>query len=116
MGYLLFASTMRLNLSSFFQITSVLLIFFAAGLAAHGAHELIEERLIPAGIEHVWDINHILGENSTLGPIIKALFGYNGNPALTEVLAYLTYLGVVVASLRWQSKSLSAPQTAGTTN
>jgi len=115
LGYLLFATTVRLNLNRFFQVTSVLLIFFAAGLVAYGTHELIEAGVIPAGIEHVWDINHILDENSTLGEILKALFGYNGNPALTEVLAYLTYLAVVVSSLRWRSKSLPSVHTAGTT-
>jgi len=116
LGYILFASTVRLNLKSFFQVTSALLIFFAAGLVAHGVHELIEAGMITAGIEHVWDINHILDENSTLGSILKALFGYNGNPALSEVLAYITYLVIVVMSLRWRSKSLPAIQTAGNSN
>ena len=112
LGYLLFASTMRLNLRNFFQITSFLLILFAAGLVTHGVHELIEAGWIPAGIEHVWDINHILDENSTLGSMLKALFGYNGNPALTEVLAYLAYLAFVFVGLRWRSKSLPEIQTA----
>jgi len=112
LGYLLFASTMRLNLRRFFQVTSILLIFFAAGLVAHGVHELIEASWIPAGIEHVWDINHILDENSTLGSMLIALFGYNGNPALTEVFAYLAYLAFVFFGLRWRSKSLPMIQTA----
>ena len=67
LGYLLFATTIRLNLQRFFQVTSILLIFFAAGLVAHGVHEFIEAGWIPAGIEHVWDMNHIIDENSTVG-------------------------------------------------
>jgi high-affinity Fe2+/Pb2+ permease len=30
-----------------------------------------------------------------LGSILKALFGYNSNPALVEVVAYVSYLEIV---------------------
>jgi len=95
LGWLLFTSTRRLNLKRFFQITNVLLLFFAAGLVAHGVHELNEARWIPTIIEPVWDINHIISDNSQVGSIFKALFGYNGNPSLTEVLAYVGYFAVL---------------------
>jgi len=107
---LLFATTIRLNLQQFFKVTSILLIFFAAGLVAYGVHELIEAGWIPAGIEHVWDINPIIDEKSTLGLILKALFGYNGNPALVEVIAYVSYLVVVTLALWMRSTSLKASQ------
>jgi high-affinity iron transporter len=90
-GWLIFATTRRLNVRAFFRVTSILLIFFAAGLVAHGVHELNEAGWIPAVIEHVWDVNPILDENSAVGQILKALFGYNGNPSLTEVVAYVGY-------------------------
>jgi len=95
LGWLLFAATVKLNLSSFFRLTSILLIFFAAGLVAYGVHEFNEAGLIPPIIEHVWDINYILDEQSTLGSLLKALFGYNGNPSLSEILAYLAYFALV---------------------
>jgi high-affinity iron transporter len=95
LGWLLFTTTRRLNIKAFFQVTSVLLILFAAGLTAHGIHELIEAGIVPPIIEHVWDINHLMDENSPLGGILKAVFGYNGNPSLTEVLAYLSYFGLL---------------------
>lgn len=92
LAYLLFNSLIRLNLSRFFQVTSLILLLFAAGLVAHGVHEFNEVGLIPSLIEHLWDINHLLDETSPLGLTLKSLFGYNGNPSLTEVLAYLIYL------------------------
>ena len=95
LGWLLFASTKRLNLKHFFQVTNILLLFFAAGLVAYGVHELIEAGWIPAIIDPVWDINHILSDKSEIGGILKALFGYNGNPALTEVIAYLGYFSIL---------------------
>jgi len=100
LGWGLFASTIRLDVRRFFQLSSALLILFAAGLFAHGIHEFNEAGLIPAVINPLWDINHILDENSTLGSILKALFGYNGNPSLTEVLAYLGYFVAVYLGFR----------------
>jgi high-affinity iron transporter len=95
LGWSLFATTVRLDLRRFFQVTGVLLILFAAGLVAHAVHELNEVGWIPAIIEHVWDMNHILNEKSLLGQFLTALFGYNGNPSLTEVFAYFLYFIVV---------------------
>ena len=109
LGWMLFATTRRLNLRHFFQITNVLLLFFAAGMVAYGVHELNEAAWIPPIIENIWDINHIVSDKSELGGILKALFGYNGNPSLSEVLAYLGYfvvLGTIL--LRNQRKQVKA--------
>jgi high-affinity iron transporter len=84
----------RVNLRVFFNVTGVLLIFFAAGLLAHGIHELQEASLMPTLVDHVWDINNVLNDKSGVGLWLKALFGYNGNPSLLEVIAYPLYLVV----------------------
>lgn len=94
-GYLLFSTSRRLSLRRFFQVSNILLILFAAGLVAHGVHEFNEAGLIPPMIEHLWDINHLLDEKAPLGQFLAALLGYNGNPSLTEVATYVTYLAVV---------------------
>jgi len=101
LGWLIFAAGKRLDVRVFFRVTSVLLILFAAGLVAHGVHELQEAALLPAFVEHVWDVNHILDERSAVGTFLKTLFGYNGNPSLLEVVTYGIYFIVVgVVSLR----------------
>ena len=84
----------RINLRVFFNVTGVLLIFFAAGLLAHGIHELQEASLLPFVVEHVWDMNGVLDDASGVGLWLKALFGYNGNPSLLEVIAYPLYLAL----------------------
>ena len=107
LGYLIFVSSMKVNIKKFFAITNILLILFAAGLVAHGIHELGEAKIIPNIIEEVWNINSeapladkgiypLLHENGYIGSIFKGLFGYNGNPSLIEVLAYLAYLFFVL--------------------
>jgi len=102
LGYAIFVVGTRLDVQLFFRVTSVLLILFAAGLVAHGVHELQEAGIVPVLVEHVWDVNPILDENSTVGSILKSLFGYNGNPSLLEVLSYGAYYLVIGATLLWQ--------------
>jgi high-affinity iron transporter len=106
-GWLMFAAGGPLKVRTFFRVTGVLLILFAAGLLAHGVHELQEAALLPTVIEHVWDINHILSEEGTAGAFLKALFGYNGNPSLLEVISYLAYFAAIgLANWRGQRSSV----------
>ena len=105
-GYLIYATTARLNVRIFFNLTSVLLLIFAAGLFAHGVHEFQEAGVFPTLNAQLWNTNHILDESSTVGEFLKALVGYNGNPSLEEVAAYLVYWVATLLGVRlWmQSK------------
>jgi high-affinity iron transporter len=118
LGWLIFAAGKQVNVRAFFRGTSVLLLLFAAGLLAHGIHELQEASLLPTIVEHIYDVNPILNENSTLGTFLKALLGYNGNPSLLEMLSYASYLvliGILVL-LGWRMPvRASAPRAAQTT-
>ncbi len=105
LGYALYKGSLKMNIKHFFTVTSILLILFAAGLVAHGVHELQEASVIPIVAEHIWDINPVvveegiypaLHEKGAVGGILKGLFGYNGNPNLLEVIAYIVYLVVIV--------------------
>jgi high-affinity iron transporter len=100
LGWSLFASTVRLDLRRFFQVTGFILILFAAGLVAHGIHEFNEVGWIPPLVEHIWDVNAIIDETSVFGELLKTLFGYNGNPSLTEMIGYFGYLIVVLFLFR----------------
>jgi high-affinity iron transporter len=104
LSWTLFATTVRLDLRKFFQVTGMLLILFAAGLVAHGVHEFNEVGWIPVIIEHVWDVNALLNEESVVGQLFQTLFGYNGNPALTEMIAYFGYIATVFIFWRRDNK------------
>ena len=111
LGWSIFAAMVRLDLRRFFQVTGVLLILFAGGLVAHGIHEFNEVGWIPAVIEHVWDVNSVVSANSIFGQLLKALFGYNPTPSLTELLAYAAYFAAIALGLRLSAaKSKKAPQ------
>ena len=64
------------------------------------AQQFNEAGIIPEGITHLWDLNPALNpdgsyplfhENGLIGGSLKALMGYNGDPSLTEVMAYSGY-------------------------
>ncbi|MCJ7549204.1 MAG: FTR1 family protein [Anaerolineae bacterium] len=117
LGWLIFVGGRELNLKRFFSVTGLLLLLFAAGLAAHGVHELQEARLLPVFVEQMWDLNPLLDENGTLGSFLKALFGYNGNPTLLEVIVYGLYLVVIGRiSLRSQIKVTPAQKPVAASN
>jgi len=94
LGVAFYRGSRRLNLRHFFAVTGILLIVFAAGLLAHGVHEFQEAGLLPMTVEHVWDTNSVINEDSRGGELITALFGYNGNPSLLELVAWASYLSI----------------------
>lgn len=109
LGYVIFATTQRIPLKHFFNVTSALLILFAAGLVAHGVHEFQEAHLLPFWTQEVWDLNPAVvtegvyplwHEQGAIGSFLKALFGYNGDPTLLELMSYLAYLGLITYTFR----------------
>ncbi len=108
-GILTFFGIKTINLSVFFKITNVILILFAAGLITFGIHELIEAGIVNPIIAEIWNIKHILPENfpddnpataewvEITGSLLKALFGYNANPSLLELIIYPLLLSLIGA-------------------
>jgi len=112
LGWLIFNTTANIPLRRFFDVTSLLLLLFAAGLLAHGVHEFQEAGLLPTWLAPVWDINPVLPESSVVGSFMKALFGYNGDPSLLEVTSYVAYWVAVLLGVRWWVRRL-VPRAAG---
>ena len=112
-GWLIFATTTHLDVRAFFRVTSILLIVFAAGLVGHSVHEFNEAGIIPVVVEHVWNINSVLDENSGVGQILQALLGYNGNPSLTEAVAYVGYWVAVLLALRHRRTAVEQAKAPG---
>jgi high-affinity iron transporter len=98
-GFLLFRGALRVRLGVFFTVTNMLLLLFAAGLVAHGLHELVEAGWLPALVEPIWNLNPLLPERSVTGSLLRGLFGYNGDPTLLEMLGYAVY--AALAAVLW---------------
>lgn len=107
-GAVVFAFALRLDARRFFLVTGIFLILFAAGLTGRGVHEMNEVGVIPAVVNHVWDSNTVVAQDSAVGGILQALFGYNAEPSLTEVIAYAGYF--IAAALMFIFVGRSAPK------
>lgn len=90
-GVAIMKYSVRLNLRTFFNVTGILLILFAAGLVGRGILEFQEAGLIAPVIEHVYDINWLVNGQSTAGKLLTALFGYDASPSLAEIFGYVGY-------------------------
>ena len=118
-GILMFYGIRTINLSKFFKITNAVLILFAAGLITYGIHEFIEAGALNPIIEEVWNIKHILPESfpdnnsltpewlEVIGALLKALFGYNANPSLLEIILYPSLIATisVVSTIIWKNNN-----------
>ena len=100
-GWAIYSGSARLDVRRFFDVSSALLLIFAAGLFAHGIHELQEAGWLPVFVEHVWNTKAALDDGSTLGAMLRTLVGYNDDPSLLEVLGYGAYWVTVALALRW---------------
>ena len=76
LGYLVYAGGNKLNLKTFFNITGILLVLFAAGLAGKAIHEFRE----------------LIEWESGVHDFLKALFGWAPAPERLRVIAYFSYL------------------------
>jgi high-affinity iron transporter len=96
----LFKGTLNLNLKTFFNVTSVILILFAAGLFAQGIHEFQElawfgsygTTQAPFWNIALIDFSSILPDESGIGAVLRALLGYQDKPTLLEILSYIGYM------------------------
>ena len=100
-GYLLYGATLRLNLRTFFNVTSVLLLIFAAGMFSRGMGEFQEVGLLPVISEHVYDLSAIVSGDATLGQLLQALVGYIPSPSLLQVIGYWAYWGLALFGIPW---------------
>ncbi len=94
LGWLIYVGGRRIDLGTFFKVTGVLMVLFAAGLAAKTVHEFREL----AGFESGWLIDPMW--NITSGPLavgtfhdfIEGLFGWSADPERIRVLAYFAFV------------------------
>lgn len=145
LSFMIFVQGKKVPLKTFFNVTSIVLIFVAAGMFTYGVHELESAKVIPyiggsvqensdnviatrangdskvfafesnsdnkvtiskaeKWASRVWDLNPsknndgtypLMHDKGAVGGLMKGLFGYNGDPSLIELIAWI----VVVSGL-----------------
>ena len=88
----------------FFIVTTWLLIFLAAGIAAQGIGFWINADIVPAFGNPVIDLSEILSDQSFFGKFLHLFFGYIDQPAGAQLMAYFSSLIVLIFGLRIAKK------------
>src|SRR5205814_2523603 len=91
LGWLVFQGGRRLSLQRFFGVTSVLIMFLAAGLFSAGVGRLQGLGLLPGG-DPLWDTSWLLDDHGGAGSFLAGLIGYRARPSALEVVAYIVYV------------------------
>lgn len=108
-GYGLYRGSRWFDLRTFFRVSGILLIVFAAGLFSHGVHEFVEAGLLPQ-TARLWDLTAILPHSDGLGQWLRTLFGYSATMTVLEFAAWLAYL--IAALLFFLRPSRAIPVTS----
>jgi len=114
------------DISTFFHLTTIFILFIAAGLARYFIHEFEELGEVrakttndPIILRPLYDLTASWGpgwsQNSGWGAIAKALVGYTHKPTMLEGLCWLGYweLIIMVMLLRYKRGTLFSKYVAG---
>src|SRR3954449_12111150 len=75
-----------------FAVTTLLIAFLAAGMAAQAITFLAQANVLTALDHVVWDASWMLSESSILGRALHTLVGYTDQPTQMQLLVYLATL------------------------
>jgi high-affinity iron transporter len=98
-GYLLFKGLLRIPLKWFFNVTSALVLFLAAGMASQAARFLIQADVLPTLASPLWDTSSIVSNSSMIGKALTGLVGYDAQPAGMQILAFVVVLGAIATGM-----------------
>ena len=96
LGYLIYKSSIKMNLAKFFQITGVALIIVAAGVLSYGVHEFQELGLLPGPDAFVWDITSAIPKDSLVSAILSGTVGFDASTSWLQLGVYLAFLIAVL--------------------
>jgi high-affinity iron transporter len=94
LGVLVYAGSRRLPMRSFFQVTGVVVIVFAAGLVARTVLFLQASGDLGSVNYALYDVTsvHHLTQSSEFGKFLAAMFGWDPRPSVEQFFAWALYL------------------------
>jgi high-affinity iron transporter len=83
-----------------FGVTTTLITFLAAGLAAQSVVFLQQGGLVTALDRTVWDTSYILRDSSLIGRVLHTLVGYTDQPSGMQAVVYAITLLIIFSLTR----------------
>jgi high-affinity iron transporter len=90
-GWLMYATAVRINLTVFFTVTGVLLILVAAGILKYGVHDLQEAGVLPGLTTLAYDISGVLDPSAWYTALLTGMFNVTPTASVLEVVAWCAY-------------------------
>lgn len=99
-GTFLYMGLIRVSTRRLFTLTSWMLIFLAAGMASQAMGFLQAADIVPVLTASLWDTSRLLPENSLVGRLFQALFGYCARPTGMQVVIYTSTALLITLALK----------------
>jgi high-affinity iron transporter len=103
-GLGLYRGGVRINLSRFFRITGVVLVFVAAGLMATAAHTAHEAGWINGLQGTAVDLSWLVQPGTVSGSLLTGMLGLQPAPTVIEALVYLLYAVPMTIYVLWPDR------------
>ena len=103
LGYAVYAGGRMFPMRTFFKVTGVILIVFAAGLCAKAVLWLQLAGVLGTYNNAVYDLTsiHWLTQSSEFGRFLAGLFGWDPRPSIEQVVAWFAYFVPVTVLFLW---------------
>ncbi|WGW12988.1 FTR1 family protein [Saxibacter everestensis] len=113
LGFLMQRGMLRINLTRFFTVTGVFLIFIAGGILSYGVHSLQEANLLPGLNSFAFQIGDVIRPDSWVGTLLGGIFNFTPETTWLSAIAWTLYVGItltvfIVGALRRRQASVSA--------
>lgn len=115
LGYLIYRSSIKINLSKFFNYTGIALVVVAAGVLSYGIHEYQELGWLPGADFFIWDVTSVIAKESLIGGILAGTVGFDTTTSLLQFIFWAAYLATVLSLYLKPAASKSAPTPAKST-
>jgi high-affinity iron transporter len=103
-GLGLYRGGVHLNLTRFFRVTGLILVFVAAGLLASAAHTGHEAGWINSFQSQALDLTWLVQPGTVSGALLTGMLGLQPTPTQIEVAVYLLYAVPMALYVLWPDR------------
>src|SRR6201991_2723335 len=115
-GALIYRGGVRLNLTRFFRVTEIVLVFVAAGLVASALHSAHEAGWLNAGQAQALDLSWLVVPGTWTSALLTGMLGWQPLPTYAELIGYFVFLLPAAVYVLWPAgvpMRARAPMTSG---
>jgi high-affinity iron transporter len=110
LGWLLYVSALRINLTRFFTWTGALLVLVAAGIFKYGVHDFQEAGVLPGLNRTAFDISASWPPGSWYAELLRGMVNFTPAPTVLETVAWLAYGIPVLVLFLWPQQPARKPE------